>query len=377
VSLRIVADRNIMAVEQAFADLGEVIPVDGRQLSPAQLVKADVLLVRSVTRVDEALLSGTAVRFVGTATSGYEHIDRDYLCRQGLHFAFAPGSNANSVVEYVLAAIAGCRDLLEELLAADGAAVGIIGYGVIGQALGARLSALGIAHRAYDPWLSQRQFPALYALDEVLSCRVISLHAALSDRAPWPSRQLLAAKELMRLAAPQLLINAGRGELIDGAALLARLQEPNPPTAVLDVWEREPRPDPALLSACWLGTAHIAGYSVDGKWRGTQALRRALLAWLGRSDTARMPAPGRDSACWPLPDADTAVTLRYLIQRSYDIGRDDAALRQAVGQPDDSGAAFDALRRQYSPRWELLGRQVSGGSSAARLCAVALGCDVI
>ena len=106
-----------------------------------------------MTRVDAQLLSGSAIRFVGTATSGFDHIDRDYLARNNIGFAHAPGSNANSVVEYVLAAIAAIEDKLEQLM--SGALVGIVGYGHIGKALAARLQALGIGFRVYDPWLDQ------------------------------------------------------------------------------------------------------------------------------------------------------------------------------------------------------------------------------
>ncbi len=152
-SLTILADENIPAVEHYLGALGRVQRVNGRTLERAQLQDVDILLVRSVTRVDEALLAGCPVKFVGTATSGFDHIDRRLSGAHGIAFAYAPGSNANSVVEYVLAAIAAVGDKLEQLLA--GGVVGIVGYGAIGKAVAARLAALGIRYRIYDPWLDQ------------------------------------------------------------------------------------------------------------------------------------------------------------------------------------------------------------------------------
>ena len=157
VSFTLLADENIPAVDTYFGAFASIRRVAGRTLDHSQLQGVDLLLVRSVTRVDEALLRGSAVKFVGTATSGFDHIDRDYLAQHNIGFAHAPGSNANSVVEYVLAAIAAVEDKLELLLA--GGSIGIIGYGVIGKAVAARFDALGIRCRIYDPWLAQHTIP--------------------------------------------------------------------------------------------------------------------------------------------------------------------------------------------------------------------------
>jgi len=376
-TLNLVVDRNITGAEHLLADLGSLTLVDGRSLSREQLRSADVLLVRSVTRVDAALLDGTPVRFVGTATSGYEHIDRDWLARAGIGFSHAPGSNANAVVEYVLAALAHCEGHLDGLFA--GGRVGIIGYGIIGRALGRRLEALGIDHCAFDPWLRERDCASLAPLETILGCPVISLHAALTDAQPWPSRHVLGASALRQIPPSSLLINAGRGELIDNTVLLQRLATGVAPTTVLDVWEHEPTPDQALLGHCALATPHIAGYSADGKWRGTVALRTALRRWLQLADEARETPTGRDAAVWSLPASnEPSVVLRSLIGRAYDVAADDTALRAAMTPVPAAarGAAFDRLRREYPTRWELAGRVVTGGSLTARTVAAALECQL-
>ena len=154
-TLNIVADENMEGVIEAMDDIGPVHLVNGRTLRREDLQEADVLLVRSVTPVNEALLNSTPVRFVGTATSGFDHVDRAYLQREGIDFAHAAGSNANAVVEYVLGAIAMVDDKLEQLFA--GGWVGIIGYGTIGKSLASRLSKLGISYVVYDPWLEKGQ----------------------------------------------------------------------------------------------------------------------------------------------------------------------------------------------------------------------------
>ncbi len=375
-SLRILADENIPAVEHYLGALGCVQRVNGRTLARAQLEEVDVLLVRSVTCVDEALLQGSPVKFVGTATSGFDHIDQDYLQERGIAFAYAPGSNANSVVEYVLAAVAAVNDKLEQLLA--GGSVGIIGYGIIGKAVAARLAALGITYRIFDPWLDQNAIPHAADLHSVLDCDVVTLHPELSTALPWPSHHLLGAAQLQRLRPGALLINASRGAVVDNAALLTLLDSGRGPNVVLDVWEGEPEIDAALLRAVTLGTAHIAGYSLDGKLLATRMLSDAVTAF------AQLPAPSIVSpvaatASLPVPAGMTGAGLiRHLVQSAYDIHLDDALLRQALLEAPSTaarGPRFDLLRKSYRERRELAGSSVCGPLQSGQLAvARALGC---
>ncbi|NQX89836.1 MAG: 4-phosphoerythronate dehydrogenase, partial [Halioglobus sp.] len=217
-TLKIVADENIPGLQRDPDHGVKLSRVAGRGIQAEHLTDADILLVRSVTRVDQSLLSESPVRFVGSATSGFDHIDRTYLQRRGIVFAHAPGANANAVVEYVLTAIAAVGDTLEELL--HGAAVGIIGYGHVGSALAARLHDLGIDHKVYDPWLDPAVVGSAASLDDVLDCSVVTLHPELTHAKPWPSYHLLGAEELSQLRPNTLLINASRGAIIDNQALL-------------------------------------------------------------------------------------------------------------------------------------------------------------
>jgi erythronate-4-phosphate dehydrogenase len=378
VSLTILADENIPAAEYYFAPLGEVRHTNGRNLQRAELVGIDVLLVRSVTRVDESLLAGSAVRFVGTATSGVDHIDRDYLARNSIGFSHAPGSNANSVVEYVLAAIAAVEDKLERLLA--GGRVGVVGYGVIGKMLVSRLAALGIDYCVFDPWLAAGVVSHPATLAEVLACDVITLHPELTLEQPWPSFHLLSQAELECVDANALLINASRGPVVDNASLLARLEKARSLCTVLDVWEGEPNIDTALLDLATLGSAHIAGYSLDGKLLATRMLRDALAAYLQHPPIDQVSPAGEPPVITIEAGLNGAALLRFLLQSRYDITEDDSLLREtALGNVSGvAGDGFDRLRKTYGERRELLGSQVVGKLHSAADSALVhgLGCTL-
>jgi erythronate-4-phosphate dehydrogenase len=366
VSLTVLADENIPAIEHYLAGHASVRRISGRQLQRHHLDGVDALLVRSVTRVNEELLHGTNVRFVGTATSGIDHIDQDYLRRRNTGFAYAPGSNANSVVEYVLAAIAATTDKLESLFA--GGSVGIVGYGVIGKAVAARLAALGIDYRVYDPWLEPQAVSHPATLSQVLACDVVTLHPELTHEQPWPSFHLLAAAELASLASDCLLINASRGPVVDNQALLTLLKAGAGPRVVLDVWEQEPQLNQALLECVPLGTAHIAGYSLDGKLLATRMLCEALLSQMGKPPPPVSSPAGEPEVLLVPQGLHGAELVRYLLQSRYDISHDDVALRNASLGIDtvQAGAAFDLLRKEYRARRELLGSKVSGSFQSSQ-----------
>lgn len=373
--LHIVADSNLPGVETLFAPWGEVCRVEGRGLRAEQLEEADVLLVRSVTRVDAGLLDGTSVRFVGSGTAGLDHVDREWLQTRGIGFAAAPGANANAVTEYVLAVLAVVDDMVERLLA--GARVGIVGYGYVGRTLAARLEALGVETCQYDPWLPASSLPCPASLEAVLSCEVVSLHCALTREAPFPSVHLLDADRLAGLDEGQLLINASRGPVIDNRALTARLRAAGAPRCVLDVWEREPEVPVDLLDRVLLGTPHIAGYSLDAKWSATAALARALADFLGGRPPAGtgLPAPAVIDVPAGLVGADL---WRYLLSCRYDPREDDRALHALAGQdrPETMGSGFDALRRNYRERRELLDSRVHCAEPGQAALARAMGCRV-
>ena len=358
-SLNILVDENMAGVHQYLAHLGSVHRVNGRALKNSDLKKADALLVRSVTNVDENLLKDTPVKFVGTATSGFDHIDRNYLSHKHIGFAHAPGSNANSVVEYVLGAIAEVGDKLEQLF--SGGTVGIIAYGNIGSLLARRLSALGIRFCVYDPWLEPSQIENAATLEEVLACDVVTIHAQLCHTEPWPSFHLLGELELGQLRPGTLLINASRGAVVDNTALEKLLLGGAKFIAILDVWESEPLVPQSLLSLVRYGSAHIAGYSLDGKLLATAMLANAMRENFGAppGSVAETGSDSRLPICLP-GLLSGAPLLRALLKHNYDLAKDDQLLRQAVSGKEAANAAknFDGLRKAYRVRREVYGSVV-------------------
>lgn len=353
-NLRIVADENIPFLNRLFARFGEIETCAGRHISADLVRDADVLLVRSVTRVDRALLQGSRIRFVGTCTIGTDHLDLDYLRQHNIRWSNAPGCNANSVVEYVLSALALTRpDWLQ-------ARVGIIGCGNVGGHLYRQLSALEVDCHCYDPLLSADQNPSLSALEDVLQADIVCLHAPLTMTGDYPSYHLLDASRLQQLSPGAVVISAGRGAVIDNQALKSVLQQRSDITAVLDVWEPEPNLDVELLSLVRLGTAHIAGYSYDGKVEGSVMIYRALCTFLQISpvlDSAALIADEGEVEDLALFGHSQQDILNQAVLKAFDVEEDDRRLRQLLSIPGKESERaraelFDSLRKSYRKRRE-------------------------
>lgn len=357
--LNIVADENIPALQALLGSLGTVRTLPGRSMTAADLADTDVLLVRSITRVDRALLEGTPVRFVGTATIGMDHVDQAYLREQSIAFSSAPGCNADAVVEYVLT-------VLYSLAAEQGfvlrdKTVGIIGVGNVGSRLQRRLQRLGIKLLLNDPPRAAEGGESFVSLDRLLDeADILCLHTPLVTAGPHPTQHLLGAAQLKRLRPGAIVLNAGRGAAIDGAALLQVAGQRPDLTLVLDVWENEPGIDTALAPFVRLGSPHIAGYSLDGKIRGTYMLYQALCQHLGLPEAA----PLQDylpAASVPRVEAGPGLTPLELMRLLYDPYRDDRALRATLGLPQaQRGVAFDRLRKEYPVRREFDTLTVTG-----------------
>ncbi|GAB5476935.1 4-phosphoerythronate dehydrogenase PdxB [Marinobacter nauticus] len=368
----IVADENIPLLDSFFGDIGEIRRVNGRTLAPDQVRDADILLVRSVTRVDRQLLEDARVRFVGTATIGTDHIDQAWLQEQGIGFAAAPGCNAVSVAEYVLSVLSlyaekrGIEDW-------SSLTVGIVGVGNVGGELARMLERLDFTVKLCDPprqEAEEEHAEEFVPLAEALECDVVTLHTPLTRTGDHPTNRMIAGSELAALGQDQLLINAGRGEVIDGEALLARLQQADSPTVVLDVWEHEPRINPDLLDRVWLATPHIAGYSLEGKMQGTEMIYQALCRYLGlpvRKKAGQfLPEPALSKVSFT-SSADEDEAVQVALRACYDPRRDDARLRLTMrGNPEERAKAFDRLRRDYPVRRECssLKVQLKGSSKS-------------
>lgn len=370
--MRILADENIPLVEAFFGSFGEIRRQPGRAFSADALAEADVLLVRSVTRVNADLLAGSPVRFVGTCTIGTDHLDQDYLAAADIAWASAPGCNARGVVDYVLgsllalAEVAGCR--------LDERCYGVVGAGQVGSRLVEVLRGLGCRVLVCDPPRQEREGGDFVSLDEVLEhCDAISLHTPLSADGRWPTRHLLDAERLARLRPGAWLINASRGAVVDNAALHALLMRRPDVEAVLDVWEGEPLVDVVLAERCRIATPHIAGYSLEGKARGTAQIYRAFCAHLGLQPELELDSLLPEAWLPQLTlhaDADPDWAVAALCRAVYDPRRDDADFRRSLrgGEPERR-AEFDRLRKAYPPRREIPGLKVELRGQAPELAA--------
>ncbi|MGE8362389.1 4-phosphoerythronate dehydrogenase PdxB [Pseudomonas sp.] len=379
--MRIVADENIPLLDEFFAGIGEIQRAPGRAIDRATLGDAEVLLVRSVTQVDRALLEGSRVKFVGTCTIGTDHLDLDYFRETGIAWSSAPGCNARGVVDYVLGSLlvlaedAGC-DL-------ESRTYGVVGAGQVGGRLVAVLRGLGWRVLVCDPVRQAAEGGDFVSLEQIIAeCDVISLHTPLTRQGAHPTHHLFDAARLAQLKAGTWLINASRGAVIDNAALTEQLKARSDLRAVLDVWEGEPLVNVELAGLCRIATPHIAGYSLDGKLRGTAQIYQAYCAQQGMAPEvtleALMPAPALAGLRLDA-SADPAWALATLCRAVYDPRRDDADFRRSLwGDAAQRRAAFDALRKQYPVRREITGLQVELHGQAPSLDALvrALGAQV-
>ena len=376
--MRILADENIPLLDEFFAEFGEIERMPGRAFDRDSVARADVLLVRSVTQVNRALLEGSKVRFVGTCTIGTDHLDLDYFSEAGIGWASAPGCNARGVVDYVLGSLLS----LAEVRGADLAqrTYGVVGAGQVGGRLVDVLRGLGWQVLVCDPPRAAAEGGDYVSLDEIIQrCDVISLHTPLIAS----TRHLFNSQRLQQLQNNAWLINASRGAVVDNAALRELLRERDDLEAVLDVWEGEPQVDPELAELCLLATPHIAGYSLDGKLRGTAQIYQAFCAHF--SLEARVELDDLLPPYWLTEfglDASTPVpvALAGLCRAIYDPRRDDADFRRSlVGSAAERKAAFDALRKHYPARREVDGLHVKLSGEAPELAQVvrALGGELV
>lgn len=370
--LRIVADENIPALE-IFESLGPVIRLPGRTMSSVDVAEADVLLVRSVTKVNASLLSGSRVKFVGTATIGIDHLDTDYLNQQGIAWSNAPGCNANSVAEYVLSALCHFyRSGLDQLM---GKKAGIVGFGNVGKLVATKLRMLGMQVEAYDPLLNRAMYSPLQSLERVFDADVLCIHAPLTEHGRFPSYHMIASRHWQHLRQGACLISAGRGGVVADDELAAMIiKRPDVRTAI-DVWENEPSINWELAEQVTLATPHIAGYSYDGKVEGTHMIYQALLGHFDRRDRHRSPRHSQRQVI-DLKGIPSHLQIHHAIQTVYNIASDSERFKALLKAPlHERASLFDALRKHYPVRRECSHYLLEGlsGDATLRSQAMALG----
>lgn len=372
--MQIFADENMPLVQQFFAELGNVTLINGRNVTAEQVKQADILLVRSVTNVDERLLGeNNQLKFVGTATIGTDHVDTEYLSRKGIAFSSAPGCNAQSVVEYVLSSLWFLAERYQWQLSDK--TIGIVGVGNIGSRLALALKALNMKVLLCDPLRAEQEPGFVHTPVETLfaTADIISFHTPLVTAGNWPTRHMINAQTLKLIKPDCALINASRGAVIDNQALLNELSmSAARRPVVLDVWENEPNILTALLPYVDIATAHIAGHSVEGKARGTEMLYQRCCELLNIIPSKQLnlllaqPVMQKVqiSSNFGLPDVQNLARLLY------DVRRDDAIFRHNLPI-----YGFDWIRKNYPARREFSSLHIE--STAADGALLQLGFSLV
>lgn len=360
--MHIVADENIPFISDAFSLFGSVKLIAGRSICRSDLMDADILIVRSVTPVTKELLQDTPVKFVATATVGIDHIDTIWLKKQKIGFAYAPGSNAVSVAQYVLSALMSISH--NKLINLKNAVIGIVGVGHIGSLVHRYAEILGIRTILCDP--PRRRVAdnkqRFHSLEEVVrNADIITFHVPLINKGIDSTYHMIDSSLLRIMKKGVCLINTSRGKIIDEKAVIDYSSTIG--ALVLDVWDNEPYLNEALLQLSDIATPHIAGYSFDGKVMGTEAVYKAacmffnyIPKWLASEELSKDIVSINGIS-------NMNDQLGSIILQAYPIENDTKELKKML-QIDIHYRAekFDLLRKKYQKRLEFSHYAISENS---------------
>lgn len=350
--MKIIADENIPFVKDVFSVFGEVVLSSGRNINRGILKDADALLVRSITKVNEELLADTAVKFAATATIGIDHIDTEYLSEAGICFASAPGSNADSVAEYVVTAVSILAD--KYCFNLNGKKIGIIGAGNVGSRVEKRSKVLGMIPLLNDPPKKRETNDDKYLpLDQVLSeADIVTVHVPLNKEGMDKTYHLVDSAFIKMMKDEAILINTSRGKVHDENAV--KLLRDKLRGLVLDVWENEPEIDIDSLNVTDIATPHIAGYSFDGKVNGTFMILDAFISFFSLDNKIdKKPYLKSDSILTTINLTDSSNAVFDAVTKAYALIKDDENMRNIINIPaDERKNYFDKLRKNYPVRRE-------------------------
>jgi erythronate-4-phosphate dehydrogenase len=360
--MKIVADANIPYLKEAMKDIGEVQAFPGKELTAGTVKDAELLFVRSTIKVNQALLENSRVRFIATATIGTDHIDFDFLQKNNIAFSAAPGSNSNSVAEWFVNSLLTLAE--RRNISLYGKVIGVVGVGNVGSKIVRNAAALGMKVLLCDPPLARKTNDAKYRpLDELLeACDILTFHVPLEKKGEDKTVHLLHADNLKKIKPNTILINASRGPVIDGKALLEAIERKHFLGVILDVWETEPSPEPALIHAVDLGSPHVAGHSLDGKALGTQMVYQAACRFLQIEPTwrASQSLPETSVSHLSLSGASDEALILQAMRSLHRVEEDDTFMRKlAALSTDEMSKQFSSYRNQYRPRREATYTKVS------------------
>jgi len=380
--MKIVMDKNVLLGKETFSLIGEVLSVPGRAITSEVVKEADILVVRSVTKVNEQLLKNSNIKFVGSATAGIDHVDTGYLESEGIGFSSAPGSNSNSVAEYVIASLL----LLDRKgkISLPEMSLGVVGVGNVGSKVVKKAQGLGIKVLQNDPPRFRESKDSVFLeLDELMDCDVITLHVPLSFSGVDKTLDLFDERRIHKMKEGSVLVNTSRGKVVDRLALKSALKKERLSGAILDVWAEEPDIDKELLELVDIGTSHIAGYSYDGKVKGTRMVFDAICEFfsIDKEWKVELPPPAVSYIEKIVNENDNfAEIISDIVFDVYDIEKDDKNLRKILNlEGQEKRKFFDSLSANYHVRREFFNTRLKLDTKDERLKKGfrALGFDVL
>lgn len=347
--IRIIADDKIPFLKGALESVADIRYMPGSAITNAELKNTDALIIRTRTKCNAALLKGTPVKFIATATIGFDHIDTDFCSQQSIVWTNAPGCNSSSVEQYIVSALL-CL-AREHSIDLGKTCMGIIGVGNVGSKVANAATALGMKVLLNDPPRALKE--GLEGFDSLEKIKkeadIISFHVPLIEEGVFRTRNLADGNFFKGLKNDCILMNTSRGEVVNDNDLSAHINSKGFKAIVLDVWNNEPAVNPELLKKIYLATPHIAGYSTDGKANGTSMSVQAISRFFGLGVDNWVPGNV------PLPESSQIIVdcsgkteieiLHELYSETYDIRQDDALLKADISK-------FEDLRGNYRLRRE-------------------------
>ena len=347
--MKIVIDDKIPYIQGALEPYAEVKYIPGSAIKSHDLKDADCLITRTRTHCNKELLHASKVKFIATATIGYDHIDTDYCKEAGIEWTNAPGCNSESVNQYVSSALAFWSD--KNKISLKDLTIGIIGVGNVGSKVARTAEILGLKVLLNDPPRVRKEGQGKFVeIDQILEeSNIITLHVPLNREGIDKTLHMAGHEFITRWKKPCLLINTCRGEVVNTKAIRESLKDKILGDCVIDCWENEPGIDLDFLNSSFIGTPHIAGYSRDGKANGTkqsvQAVSRFFNLGLDDWSPENIEKPHFPNILMNGEGLKEEEILRSAIQSTYDIRHDDQNLKS---KPAD----FEYLRGNYPVRRE-------------------------
>lgn len=311
--MKIVIDDKIPYIRETISQITpDAVYIKGADISADDVRDADAMIVRTRTHCDEQLLAGSKVKFIATATIGFDHIDTEYMKRAGIKWMNCPGCNSGSVAQYLRSTlILLCR---EKGLDPAKDAIGVVGYGHVGSKVAAEARAMGFKVLICDPPLQNsgstaEEFVSMESIEK--ECKVITFHVPLTKTGNCPTFYLADENFFHRLKCHPFIINTSRGGVVDNAALLNALDKGYVSDAVIDTWENEPNINLTLLNKVYIGTPHIAGYSADGKTNADNMAVEGLCRFFGIENRWHITPPSLPPTMTPHGDENDKKLQLY------------------------------------------------------------------